>query len=97
MQFILLSGTGWKSIFRMLGEFPLLESFSFVFLKEDAYVHFPIASESPVTDEATEFTFTPKSLRGRTINTSVSCRGPSAKATIQKLAESMELASFVRR
>lgn len=60
MKFIRLKDSGWKSIFGALGEFPFLERFSFSFLKEEYYIHFPIASESPVTDEATEFTFDPR-------------------------------------
>lgn len=94
---VFLDGPGWKSIFRKLREFPLLESFSFGSLREGRdVVHFPIASESPVADKATEFTFRPRKLRERTINTGVSCRGPSAKATIQKLVESMEVHHFGR-
>lgn len=97
MESILLSGPGWKSIFRTIGEFPLLESFSFGFLKEDIYyVHFPIASENPVTDEATKLTLRSRMRRGQPINTSISCRGPSAKVIVQKLAESMEVVSFLR-
>ncbi|KAJ5587011.1 uncharacterized protein N7459_002776 [Penicillium hispanicum] len=97
IKFIRLKDSDWKSIFGALGEFSLLESFNFSFLKEEHYVHFPIASENLVTDGATKFTFRPKRLGGRSINTSVSCWGPSAKVTLQKLAESMELASYLRR
>jgi hypothetical protein len=97
IRYIILDGPGWKSIFRKLSQFPLLESFSFGSLREGReVVHFPIASESPVTDKATEFTFRPRKLRERTVNIGVSCRGPCAKATIQKLIESMEVHHFGR-
>lgn len=93
MHSIVLDSTGWKSIFQMVGEFPLLESFLFSSLKEDYYyVHFPIPPESLVTDKATEFSFRPKMLKGQSVNISASCRGPSANVIVQKLAEATVLA-----
>ncbi|KAJ5290912.1 hypothetical protein N7478_000163 [Penicillium angulare] len=92
MRQVTLDDPSWKSVFRKVIDFPLLQSFSFNFLREDGkFVHFPIASTIPVTGQVTEFTFRSKVRGRRTINTCVRCRGPSAKATFQKLVESMEV------
>lgn len=86
------SGSGWKSILRMLSEFPVLKSFSFNTLREARYdIQFPVASEIPTVDEGTEFTSRPRKRKDRTFNTRVSCRGPNTKAIIQRLADSMEI------
>ncbi|KAJ5962506.1 hypothetical protein N7501_007447 [Penicillium viridicatum] len=92
IHWITLESSGWKSILRMLSEFPVLKSFSFDTLMEARCdMHFPVASEIPTVDEGTEFTFRPRKRRDGPINTGVSCRGPNAKAIIQRLADSMEI------
>lgn len=89
---ITLESSGWKSILRMLSEFPVLKSCSFNILKEVCCdIQFPVASEIPTVDEGTEFTFRSRKRKGRTFNTRVSCRGPNTKAIIRRLADSMEI------
>ncbi|KGO36916.1 hypothetical protein PEX1_021720 [Penicillium expansum] len=99
ITYIPLEGSGWKSILKMLGEFPVLESFSFDNLREFRYaMHFPVASEIPTVDQGTEFViFRPRKLRDQTWNTRVRCRGPNAKAILQRLADSLEPLIFPKR
>ncbi|PLB36142.1 uncharacterized protein BDW47DRAFT_109183 [Aspergillus candidus] len=83
---------GWKPILGMLSEFPLLENISFNNLREGrSLIQFPVASEVPEFDGATQFTFCSRRQKDRTVNHIVSCWGPKTKAIIQQLAESMEL------
>lgn len=92
IAWITLESSGWKSMLRMLSEFPILKSFSFNTLREARYeIQFPVASEIPTVDEGTEFTSRPRKRKDRTFNTRVSCRGPNTKAIIQRLADSMEI------
>ncbi|KAJ5184533.1 hypothetical protein N7491_007600 [Penicillium cf. griseofulvum] len=92
ITWITLESSGWKSILRMLSEFPVLKSFSFNALREARYeIHFPVASEIPAVDEGTEFISRPRKRKDRTFNTRVTCRGPNTKAIIQILADSMEI------
>lgn len=92
IRWITLESSGWKSILRMLSEFPVLKSFSFDTLREPRCdIHFPVVSEIPTADEGTEFTSRPRKRKAGTFNTRVSCRGPNAKAIIQRLADSMEI------
>ncbi|PKY06028.1 hypothetical protein P168DRAFT_133719 [Aspergillus campestris IBT 28561] len=87
-----LDSPGWKPILGMLSEFPRLESASFHALREgQSLIQFPVASEIPEFDGATQFTFRSRRQKDRTVNHIVHCWGPKTKAIIQRLAESMEL------